>query len=125
MKCLIAENSDACRRCQRSGLPCLFLPRANAATLPEELLTGLNDGDGEFKSRVLQRLKVIEERLGISALDELKLDKRDDEGEVDFSPDYLSLSGLWEAAEVLEKSAPNSAPSLIWKRSTIKDLWSS
>lgn len=125
MKCLIAESNNACRRCQRSGLPCLFLPRANAATLPEELLTGLDDAGGEFKTRVLHRLKVIEDRLGISTLDEPKLNNRDDNREVDFSTDYLSLSGLWEAAEMLEKSLPNSIPPLIWRRSIIKDLWSS
>jgi hypothetical protein len=123
MKCIIADSTDTCRRCQRSGLPCVFLPRANAATLPNDVLSGLNDGN--FKEDVLHRLKVIEDYLGMSALGEAELDGRAEDNDEEFSPDYRSLSGLWEAAEVLEKSAPSSVPPSIWCKSTVKELWSS
>jgi hypothetical protein len=121
MKCVPAGNTDTCQRCHRSGLPCVFLPRANAATLPNDVLTGLNDGN--FKEDVLHRLKVIEDTLGISTAEEAELDWRAEDSDEEFSPDYRSLSGLWGAVEVLEKSAPNSLPSSIWYKSTIKQLW--
>jgi hypothetical protein len=99
----------------------VFLPRANAATLPNDVLTGLNDGN--FKEDVLHRLKVIEDTLGIYTAGEAELDWRAEDSDEEFSPDYRSLSGLWGAVEVLEKSAPNSLPSSIWYKSTIKQLW--
>jgi hypothetical protein len=123
MKCITENANNSCRRCQRSGLPCVFLPRVNAATLPSDVLAGLTDGN--FQKDVLQRLKVIENCLGISALEGVELDGRAEDSDGEFPPDDHSLSGLWEAAEVLEKSAPNSVPSSIWRKMTVKKLWSS
>jgi hypothetical protein len=84
-------------------------------------LIGLSDGN--FKEDVLHRLKVIEDCLGISTAGEAELDGRAEDSDEEFSPDYGSLSGLWGAAEVLEKSAPSSVPSSIWCKSTVKQLW--
>lgn len=122
MKCVIPDNGDTCRRCQRSGLPCVFLPRANAATLPNHVLSGLNDGD--FKQDVLNRLKIIEDCLGLSGSTEHDLTERAEDVDEAFSPTFNGLGTLWEAASVLEKSAPSYLPSSIWSKNTIQQLWS-
>ncbi|KAH8697640.1 hypothetical protein BGW36DRAFT_397305 [Talaromyces proteolyticus] len=123
MRCII-EGNDACRRCRRSGLPCIFVPRANAATLPGAVT---DTKDVDFKTDVLRRLKVIEDSLGISVADGILpesaiLDGGSNDGE-ELSVEFSSLGALWDAAEVLQSSAPSSVPQYIWRKSTIKDLW--
>ncbi|KAL4864135.1 hypothetical protein BDV12DRAFT_16924 [Aspergillus spectabilis] len=120
MKCVIEGNAtDECRRCRRSGLPCIFVPRANAATLPDSI-TSLPNGD--FKTDVLRRLSVIEERLGLSAAPYPGSSGILESGD-ELSPDQSSLGALWEAVAVLQRSAPASIPSIIWRKGTVKDLW--
>ncbi|KAL4877137.1 hypothetical protein BJY04DRAFT_230940 [Aspergillus karnatakaensis] len=120
MKCVIESNAtDECRRCRRAGLPCIFIPRANAATLPDSIAR-LPDGD--FKTDVLRRLSVIEEKLGLSAASNPNSSgtlASDDA----LSPEHSSLGSLWEAVSVLQRSAPTSVPSVVWHKSTVKDLW--
>jgi hypothetical protein len=124
MKCIIEDSSIDCRRCLRSGLPCIFVPRANAATVPDVVL-GLQEGD--FKADVLRRLKVIEDTLGLadeapkmSTESVVVDDVESDEGEDLYS---AGLGALWDAAVVLQSSAPSSVPQSIWRKSTVKDLW--
>ncbi|KAJ0415156.1 hypothetical protein BJY00DRAFT_305108 [Aspergillus carlsbadensis] len=125
MKCVI-ENNETCRRCRRSGLPCVFVPRANAATLPEDVMA-LQDGD--FKRDVLKRLQAIEEKIGLSqAADPTSERIQDPDGEDDereISPESDGLGTLWDAVAVLQRSAPSSVPPVIWRKATVKDLWSS
>jgi hypothetical protein len=120
MKCVIEGNAtDECRRCRRSGLPCIFVPRANAATL-QDTISSLPYGD--FKTDVLRRLSVIEERLGLPAASNPGSSgvlAYNDE----LSPDQSSLGSLWEAGAVLQRSAPASVPSILWRKDTVKDLW--
>lgn len=124
MKCII-EGNDSCRRCRRSGLPCIFVPRANAATLPDSVAAFT---DADFKTDVLRRLKVLEDTLGIS-IPELASSQSTnlDDGELcdgeELSADFSSLGALWEAAEVLQTSAPSSVPRSIWYKGTVKELW--
>lgn len=124
MKCVIEDGDCECRRCRRSGLPCIFVPRANAATLPENV-TGLKEGD--FKIDVLRRLKIIEETLGLSEHSKTpteSVNPNDIESDDDYvSDEFNSLGALWDAAVVLQSSAPNSVPSSIWRKRTVKDLW--
>lgn len=124
MKCII-EGNDSCRRCRRSGLPCIFVPRANAATLPESV-AGFTDAD--FKTDVLRRLRVLEDSLGISALEvpSSQSTSLDDGGlrhDEEHSAEFSSLGALWEATEILQSSAPSSVPRSIWHKGIIKELW--
>lgn len=124
MKCVVHSNSQSCRRCQRSGLPCVFVPRANAATLPDYVLSHVGSGD-DFKNDVLHRLKTIEDYLGLSAPESaISPAPRVEDGDDHISLESTGSGPLWDAAAVLEKSAPSSVPSSIWSRTTIENLWS-
>jgi hypothetical protein len=125
MKCLIEDDSDECRRCRRSGLPCIFVPRANAATLPE-IKNGSREGG--FKTDVLRRLQIIEEALGLSEASNERLesvDAGDNEAfddEEETMDEFNSLGALWDAVVILQ-SVPCSVPRAIWRRRTVSDLW--
>ncbi|KAL2823840.1 hypothetical protein BDW59DRAFT_92728 [Aspergillus cavernicola] len=125
MKCLMEDN-DVCRRCRRSGLPCIFIPRVNAATLPDGVIAPQDD---EFKTDVLRRLKMIEDRLGFSdgweepsmeceVAEELDSDNGDS-----LCLDSSSLGSLWEPVAVLQRSAPSTVPSSVWRKGIVKELW--
>lgn len=147
MKCVDSQNPQGCRRCVRSGVPCIFVPRANAATLPEGLLMMAAGGsplDQTFRAGVLHRLQTIEAYLGFPTGDDGKLpveggvedgieeDVEDEvepgrmagSGDDDVVPvEYASLGALWEATAVLQASAPASVPEMIWKKATVGSLW--
>ncbi|PWY90978.1 hypothetical protein BO70DRAFT_368173 [Aspergillus heteromorphus CBS 117.55] len=116
MKCVM-EDTDRCRRCRRSGLPCVFVPRANAATLPDVMR---NWSEDEFKGDVLRRLRIIEERMGLAAVvDDQVVSPAFQTDE----PEFSSLGALWDAVVVLQRTAPSTLPRSIWRKSTVKDLW--
>ncbi|KAL3469950.1 hypothetical protein BJX99DRAFT_267819 [Aspergillus californicus] len=124
MKCILEDN-EVCRRCRRSGVPCIFVPRSNAAALPDSVVAQQND---EFKSHVLRRLKLIEDRIGL--LDEApSMDTAIAEESDSIAGQYLpplessSLGSLWEQVAVLQRSAPSTVPSSIWRRSIVQELW--
>lgn len=126
MKCLIEDNTDECRRCRRSGLPCIFVPRANAATLPE---FKSSSREGGFKTDVLRRLQIIEDALGLPEGLNGTLESVDDDGhnegfddDEETSDELNGLDALWDAVVVLQ-SAPCSVPRAIWRRRTVRDLW--
>lgn len=127
MKCVAQNDNSSCRRCQRSGIACVFVPRANAAN-QHEIIVSRDDGDNGFKHDVLRRLNLIENYLGLSATDDI-IPQNDiaavtDNGDIQTSPEPPRFGPLWDAAATLAKSAPSSIPSSIWSRSTIKNLWS-
>lgn len=82
--------------------------------------------DDEFKADVLHRLKVIEERIGLSAAQsslqgtEAAEDVEHSRG---LSPESEGLGALWGAVAVLQRSVPQSVPSSIWCRDIVKELW--
>jgi hypothetical protein len=80
--------------------------------------------DDEFKADVLHRLEVIEERIGLSgAKSELQgTDSAEDDGTRELSPESEGLGSLWEAVTVLQRSVPQSVPS-IWRGDIVKELW--
>lgn len=124
MKC-IAGKGDTCRRCHRSNLPCIFLPRANAATLPGALASSIDD---QFKNDVLRRLRIIEGSLELPTSGESVSTEASDCGIGDCGDDsaeYAALSPLWDALRVLEKSSPKAVSPVIWRKGTIGYLWSS
>lgn len=126
MKCVVEENDEKCRRCVGSGLPCVFVPRVNAANLPEHILSYVGS-DSTFREDVLHRLRVIEEFLGLpnpgGAVEPSDTAGVGDSDEQTL-PEASELSALFNAVSVLEKSSPSSVRSSIWERSTIEQLWS-
>ena len=123
MKCIVQGN-EACRRCRRAGLPCIFVPRANAAQLPD-LVTG--SLDVQFKKDVLTRLQVIEDSLGLST--QVDASSRTSANTVRAASDEEPLEPrpvgpLWEAIACLQKFTP-SVPATAWQRDTVEGLWSS
>ncbi|KAF4418735.1 c6 finger [Fusarium acutatum] len=121
MKCVLQGSSEACRRCRRAGLPCVFVPRANAAQLPS--LSGTLDLD--FKNNVLSRLKVVEERLSIVADGDMEFGAVGMfSGVSEQSPEPTPDGPLWNAIVLLQRCSPAVPPS-IWQRDIIESLWSS
>lgn len=126
MKC-IAGTGNTCRRCQRSGVPCIFVPRANAAGLPSSW-PGMNPANVDFNQSVLRRLKVIEDYLGLDGTDE-HTEENTVTAVEGVSPanspnDAAALGRLWGAVACLEKICAGSVNPAIWKQSTVKHLWS-
>lgn len=125
MRC-IPGNTQACRRCQRAGLPCIFVPRANAASIAGILTS--DKVDANFKNDVLQRLQVIEGLLAINPQDSLP---EDAPGSCEMmsdgmSPVFNGFDALWDALNVLQESCVNMPiPSTVWHRNTVGNLWAS
>jgi hypothetical protein len=129
MRCIIGTGK-VCRRCHRSGLPCIFLPRANAATIPDSIVDLLpsDTTDRNFQNVVLERLRVIEELLGINAQDPTQEDASGDGEDVPqaTSPEFSGFDALWDALSALrENCAAMSVPPTMWHRNTVGQLWSS
>lgn len=125
MKCRI-DSGSICRRCRRSGHPCIFVPRSNASVpFVLETLPLTDPTHIEFNSEVLRRLQTIEEYLGLSIS---KPEEAEPTYEIDIATDESqeedsSLTSLWEAVRCLERISPGSIDTSIWRRSTIKQLW--
>ncbi|KAK8041766.1 hypothetical protein PG993_006289 [Apiospora rasikravindrae] len=126
MKCRI-DNGNTCRRCHRSGVPCIFVPRANAAGLPINLGV-LDPSQAEINKTVMRRLKMIEDYLGFSAPEDSCLEPASSNGQMEEdepeTPEDHALSALWMASAALEKVCPPSiGGGIIWQRNMIKQLW--
>ncbi|KAI0475260.1 hypothetical protein GGR56DRAFT_666352 [Xylariaceae sp. FL0804] len=123
MKCRL-DNGTICRRCQRSGVQCIFLPRANAATIPDSLV---DMSQVDFNGDVLRRLNTIETHLGLMGREapgeEPVHHPMPDVRSPEESPEDVVLRPLWEAVSCLEKICPLSTTPAIWRRRTIKHLW--
>lgn len=80
--------------------------------------------DDEFKADVLQRLEVIEERIGLSRAQSglRSAVSAEPDSTRELSPQSEGLGSLWEAVAVLKRSVPQSIPS-IWRRDIVKELW--
>ncbi|KAH7176729.1 hypothetical protein EDB81DRAFT_773471 [Dactylonectria macrodidyma] len=138
MKCRI-DSGPSCRRCLRSGVPCVFVPRANAAAYhlydddtsitplaPLAPLAPLNEQVQvpNTDSSVLRRLKRIEDHIGLPDIDDelvtyvnktTALDRHDAQDP--------SLRPLWPAIQVLKTSCSTNTSKDIWTESLIKRLW--
>ncbi|KAH7153436.1 hypothetical protein EDB81DRAFT_648572 [Dactylonectria macrodidyma] len=125
MKCRI-DSGSICRRCRRSGHPCIFVPRSNASVpFAPESLPLTNPTHIEFNSEVLRRLQTIEDYLGlsISKPDEERPIYEIDNAAEESQEEDSSLTSLWEAVRCLERISTGSIDTAIWRRSTIKQLW--
>lgn len=141
MKCVPASGcTDACRRCHRAGLSCVFVPRANAAPSPASpVLASLDTDivhDGHFQSSVLTRLRVIEECLGLPLASTVPMPEpcepilnavspqSEDDSDASLSQDP-SLAPLWDAMATLQISCPSHVPRSVFRKSTVAGLFSS
>lgn len=124
MKCRL-DNGSTCRRCSRAGVPCIFVPRANAAGLPAPVSVVVERARDAMSSDILQRLKAIEDHLGFgfggSSSDAATVSPAFDGDEDD--GDSNSLATLWAALRVLRRCGPPSVNPVIWQRNTVKYLW--
>lgn len=65
MKCRI-DSGNTCRRCERAGLPCIFVPRANASAFMVPASMPLAEMASYDVTRdILRRVKIIEDHLGL------------------------------------------------------------
>ncbi|CAK7222208.1 hypothetical protein SCUCBS95973_004764 [Sporothrix curviconia] len=147
MRCVPSDDDPhTCRRCQRTDVPCVFVPRANAATLPNSIaaLAAAAEGpvDARFKTDVLRRLRAVEEYLGLGAPSRAAADATggsdtEEEAEVggregavvdvdqddgnsssgeELPTSYASLGALWHAVSVLQASVPVPGPVSVPRR---------
>lgn len=127
MKCRL-DNGNTCRRCHRAGVPCIFVPRANAAGLPGTVSV-VDRSQLTMGNDVLQRLKAIEDHLGFGSFAGGSSDTATVSGGLDGSEedgddvDPVSTA-LWEAVRSLRRCCPPTVNPVIWHRKTIKYLWS-
>ena len=121
MKCVSGKN-ETCRRCQRAGLPCVFVPRANAAALPD---LQLEISEWQFKQNVLQRLKAIEVFVGMPTSENSQADDDHVAADQDVMDSTDDLAPLWQSLGILKDCSPNHIPSAIWQKSLVKSLLAS
>lgn len=125
MRCKI-DSGSTCRRCQRLGLPCIFVPRANAPALlvPASLpLSAYQPPD--VINDVLQRVKTIEDHLGLNSSpsqSNLGIEANIDEPMEPWHDDE-PLDKLWEVSAIIERCAVGHRDAPLWKRSIIRHLW--
>jgi hypothetical protein len=130
MKCRIDKGNTTCRRCQRSGVPCVFVPRANAA-LSIDCLQVTDGRQLEFNRSTLRRLEAIEGCLGLSTPEDSgstnATDDTDDFGEIagqQGGSKDPTLRPLWQAIACLRKMRLGSSVDVaIWRKSILKHLW--
>lgn len=128
MKCRIDEG-PSCRRCLRTGVSCVFVPRANAAAYTE----GYTPGDASHRSErssqlsesILRRLQRLEDHVGLTALGENSLHNGTQSGTMLESPEPedSSLRPLRPAIQVLKNTCSAGTTSPLWEEPLIKRLW--
>lgn len=126
MKCRI-DSGNSCRRCERAGLPCIFVPRANASAfmVPASLpLTEMASYD--VTRDILRRVKAIEDHVGIHDAGKV--------GAAPSAPEYAnevpektrakdSTWNLWEILAPLEDCAMPSYSRALWTKGTVEELF--
>lgn len=123
MKCRI-DSGRTCRRCYRAGVPCIFVPRANAAGLPSS--TPESRSQSELNKDILHRLQVIEDHLGFNlapATAESHPTSNNDYASEEQAQDGLTPATFWPAIKCLRDSCPSSVGPAIWQPKTVKYLW--
>lgn len=142
MKCRI-DKGDVCRRCHRAGVPCIFVPRANAAGLPGSIAL-VDRSQAELNREILRRLQALEEQAGFSpsvASAETPVlarpflhrnahpkvvshgpedDEHDEDG--DAPPESEELATIYAGVESLRRCCRGPLDPAIWRRSTIRYL---
>ncbi|KAH6616250.1 fungal transcriptional regulatory protein [Boeremia exigua] len=129
MKCKM-DHGDTCRRCRRAGLPCIFVPRANAAgpwktNSNTDAFLMYDTLPGDLGLHLLQRVKAIEDHLGIS--DNLgsahEAEGVLEQGDSASGEDGATFKPLWQAAATLEKGSIGPHNPQLWERPMLKSLF--
>ncbi|PMB63598.1 hypothetical protein BM221_010579 [Beauveria bassiana] len=132
MKCRI-DSGSTCRRCERAGLPCIFVPRANASAVMVPASMPLAEMASYDVTRdILRRVKVIEDHLGLAGAeraDELSakpLLATPMSQDAPVQPDSAGegqLQRLWDAVASLERCTTGPRDAVLWNKNIIRYLW--
>ncbi|UNI22264.1 hypothetical protein JDV02_008167 [Purpureocillium takamizusanense] len=125
MKCRL-DNGTTCRRCQRAGLPCIFVPRANASAfmVPASLPLAELTGSSEVTKDLLRRVQAIEDHLGLPVTEIGQRISHEVASDKSHSNDQdVAFASLWEAVACLERCTPGPRDAALWSRSRVKYLW--
>ncbi|EGX88272.1 Fungal transcriptional regulatory protein [Cordyceps militaris CM01] len=133
MKCRMDAAGSTCRRCERAGLPCIFVPRANASAFMVPASMPLAEMASYDVTRdILRRVKIIEDHLGLA------VSGRVDDAEArsiltpttqdapvlpDSAGDAHHRQHLWDAAASLERCMSGPRDAALWDRGVIQYLW--
>ncbi|KAL2886144.1 C6 finger domain-containing protein [Ceratocystis lukuohia] len=125
------HNGESCRRCSKAGVPCVFVPRANASYL-RDLIVSSDSRDSDqvsFNRSVESRLKRIEDYLGLAdglpppSPPSVQASEVNVSADAPSSPDSDVFSALWPAVLALKKACTVNVSARIWDRGVIKALW--
>ncbi|KAH7007230.1 hypothetical protein EDB80DRAFT_456041 [Ilyonectria destructans] len=132
MKCRI-DSGPSCRRCLGSGVPCVFVPRANAASYnlcddtTSTVPLPISQPNAQLPApdnAVLRRLKRIEDHIGLPDIDDEIIADASESITLDSQgPQDPSLGPLWPAIQVLKSSCSTNTTKEIWTEPLIKRLW--
>ncbi|KAM3553420.1 hypothetical protein MY1884_006682 [Beauveria asiatica] len=133
MKCRI-DSGSTCRRCERAGLPCIFVPRANASAVMMPASMPLAEMASYDVTRdILRRVKAIEDHLGLAAAerpDELISAKpllatptSQDAPLASDSSGEGQIQRLWDAVASLERCTTGPRDPVLWDKNIIRYLW--
>ncbi len=128
MKCRI-DSGNTCRRCDRAGLPCIFIPRANASAFMVPASLPLAEMASYDVTRdILRRVKAIEDHLGLH--EDVKSTEAHSAAPYTGEPidknsadDLAGPWSLWRSTACLERCAPTSHDPALWKKSTVRHLF--
>lgn len=124
MKCKPNDDGKPCERCRRSGAPCIFVPRANAA-IPT-LSPSLHESSQEFSADILERLERVEVFLGFRGAG-IDADAITNSAISGVGPDNHRLDDtnahLRTTINQLRAVAPHSVNTTIWQGSVVNGLW--
>ncbi|KAJ3496928.1 hypothetical protein NLG97_g2298 [Lecanicillium saksenae] len=131
MKCRI-DSGNTCRRCERAGLPCIFVPRANASAFMVPASMPLAEMASYDVTRdILRRVKIIEDHLGLPSsgkADEVEAKpvitpvSHDAPVQAENSGDG-QLQHLWDAVASLERCTTGPRDTVLWNQNIIQYLW--
>ncbi|KAJ6781653.1 hypothetical protein PWT90_01403 [Aphanocladium album] len=131
MKCRI-DSGNTCRRCERAGLPCIFVPRANASAFMVPASMPLAEMASYDVTRdILRRVKIIEDHLGLPSsgkVDEVEAKpvitpvSHDAPSQAD-APAGGQLQHLWDAVASLERCTTGARDAVLWNKNIIQYLW--
>lgn len=132
MKCRM-DSGNTCRRCERAGLPCIFVPRANASAFMVPASMPLAEMASYDVTRdILRRVKIIEDHLGLATAGKTEdvdaksaaTPSEEPPAEPD-TPGDGQLQHIWDAVASLERCTTGHRDPVLWNKGIIKYLWQS
>ncbi|RMZ10756.1 hypothetical protein D0860_03697 [Hortaea werneckii] len=130
MKCMPAKPDDgpSCRRCRRMQLPCVYRPRANAASLQDVQLPSLSSAaqgvqDVGFVQTLIHRVERIEKHLRLPSED-LNATSHSTDSTSPVGPNH-SLAPVLAASVHLKRKAAGVPNANAWNAGIVEQLWKS